>query len=82
MSQHCLARDCDNERSEGSWFCQIHQTLAKIYHHNPPPRRPPRPIPHEDSKPVERTVEWITVIMFGWVVGFTLFLIGQELHLW
>jgi hypothetical protein len=82
MSQHCLAHGCDDERLEGSWFCEMHQPLAKVYHHNAPPLRPPHPVQHEDSKPVERSVEWITVILFAWVIGLTLFLTGQALHLW
>jgi hypothetical protein len=82
MSRHCLARGCDDESLEGSWFCEMHQPLAQVYHHNAPLPRPPHPVPHEDSKPVERVVEWSTVILFAWVIGLTLFLIAQAMHVW
>jgi hypothetical protein len=82
MGQQCLARGCDDERLEGSWFCERHQPLAKIHHHNLPPRRPPHPVHHEDSKPIEQSVEWTMVILFAWVSVLTLLVIGQALHLW
>lgn len=80
--QLCLGRGCDDERLEGTWFCRAHQPLANVYciARPPPPSAPP--VPHEDSKPVERAVEWMTVALFLWVIGFTLFLIGQAMQVW